>query len=340
MSVATLQDVAKRARVSIATVSHVLNDTKQVTASVRERVLKAASDLNYRANHFGRSLRTGTSRTLGAVVPDLTNPFFPELLQSIETTARSLGYTLLLVDSTSERPNEHAALEILASQNVDGLIWVPINDHAMTEALPPTVVVSGSYLGSADTVYSDQRKGGKLQAQAAIDHGHTKIALLSGPQSTGNSRDRRKGFLDEVEGRTELLWEQEVPFSLTLPQEAAELLQQQDFSLVVAANDTIAIAALRVLLDAGIKVPEEVSIIGFDDIALSSLVTPPLTTVRQPIRDLGARAVRLLHKRITEPDGQLCHEILDVELIERRSLIRLNEQKRLTRKEKVSLMPD
>jgi LacI family transcriptional regulator len=338
---ATQQDVARRAKVSIATVSHVLNNTKRVTPEVRNRVLQAAAALNYRVNHFARSLRTGTSQTLGVVVPDLTNPFFPELLQSIETTARALGYTLLLVDSTSERHNEHEALEILAAHNVDGLLWIPTSDQPPTATLRmPTVVVSGSYLGETDMIYSDQRKGGQLQAQAAMDHGHENVVLLSGPQTTGNSRDRRIGFLEAAEGRIDLLWEQEVPFSLTLPSRAASLLKRRGFTLVIAANDTIAIAALRVLLDADIRVPDEVSIIGFDDIALSSLVTPPLTTVRQPIRELGARAVHLLHERIKQQDAPLRHETLDVSLVQRRSLITIGDAAPYPGKEKWSQMSE
>jgi LacI family transcriptional regulator len=319
---ATQKDVAKQARVSVATVSHVLNNTKPVTPDVRNRVLQAASALDYRVNYFARSLRTGMSQTLGVIVPDLTNPFFPELLQSIEKTARSLGYTLLLLDSAVKRENELDAIKTISKHNVDGLIWVPIDDQPPTETPPPaTVIVSSSYLGDADTIYCNQRKGGELQAQLAISHGHKHVALLSGPQTTGNSRQRRAGFLDAANTHINLLWEQEVPFSLHLPKGAERVLQQQGFTLLVAANDTIAIAALRVLLDAGIRVPEDVSIIGFDDIIWSSLVTPPLTTVRQPTRDLGVRAVQLLHERIQDPDMPFRSETLDVDLIIRRSLV-------------------
>ncbi len=314
----TLKDVARQAGVSIATVSHVLNNSKAVSPGVRRRVLAAVKAVDYRRNRVARSLRTGQSYTLGLIVPDLTNPFFPELAQAVENRARALGYALLLIDASSNPQTELAGLQLLAEHGVDGVIWIPISDQ-LPDDLPFPVVVVDRPLANVDGVYADHHQGGVLLAQYAHKLGHRRVGLLLGPQSLASARLRREGFWQAANGKLEIVWEQEVPFSLHLPTPALELFSSQAVSLIVSASDVVAIAALRALDEAGISVPEEVSLLGFDDIPWASLVRPALSTVRQPLATMGERAVAKLLERIQNPEQVISQEVFEVELVERHS---------------------
>ena len=317
---ARLKDVAKAAGVSIATVSNVLNGTKSVTPEVHERVLEAIAALGYQPNLHARSLRTGQSRTLGVVVPDLTNPYFPALVQAIETTARSAGYALIVMDAGNDGERETEALTLLSSYRVAGVIWVPVGDqHALTWPFP--VVTVDRPVPGCDTVVADHRQGGALVAQHAIALGHRRVGLLSGPRSLASAALRREGFLHAATGRLELVWEHEVPFSSELPPHVSAHLAEPGCSLVVCANDAVAVGVLRVVREAGLRVPDELSVIGFDDVPWSGFIDPALTTVRQPLAALGAGAVTMLHARISEPGLPLRHQTLPVELVARRSAV-------------------
>lgn len=314
----TLKDIALRADVSIATVSYVLNGTGSVSAEVAERILDAVDELGYRPNRSARALRTGKSRTIGLVLPDLTNPFFPELAQAVERAARMENYAVILIDSYEEIAVEREGFSLLTDCGVDGAIWCPVGIASQSTSSFPTVVVDRPVEGF-DCVYSDLKKGGGLIAEYAVKLGHRRVGLLSGPNQLGSARLRREGFLEAAHGQLDVVWEVEVPFSKILTGSAIEALQADNVSLIVAANDTIAIGALNVLHALGMRVPEEVSLLGFDNIPWAELVTPPLSTVRQPIAELGVEAVSLLRRRLLEPGLPLQQSVLDVELIERRS---------------------
>ncbi len=315
---ARLKDVAKAAGVSIATVSNVLNGTKTTTPVVQRRVLEAITALGYQPNLHARSLRTGQSRTLGLVVPDLTNPYFPALVQAIETTARAAGYALIVMDAGNDAERETEALTLMASYRVAGVIWVPVGEnHAPTWPFP--VVTVDRAVPGCDTVVADHLQGGSLVAQHAIALGHRRVGLLSGPRSLASAALRRAGFLRAATGQLELAWEHEVPFSSELPPHVQVRLAEPGCSLVVCANDAVAVGVLRAARAAGLRVPDELSVIGFDDVPWSDFVDPALTTVRQPLAALGAVAVAMLHTRINQPALALQHQILPVELVARRS---------------------
>ncbi len=315
---ARLKDVAKAAGVSIATVSNVLNGTKTTTPAVHRRVLDAIATLGYQPNLHARSLRTGQSRTLGLVVPDLTNPYFPALVQAIETTARSSGYALIVMDAGNDAERETEALTLLASYRVAGVIWVPVGDHQAPTWPFPVVTVDRPMPG-CDTVVADHLQGGSLVAQHAIALGHRRVGLLSGPRSLASAALRREGFLHAAVGELELVWEHEVPFSSELPPHVSARLAEPGCSLVVCANDAVAVGVLRAVKAAGLSVPDELSLIGFDDVPWSGFIDPALTTVRQPLAALGAGAVAMLHARLSAPGLPLQHQILPVELVARRS---------------------
>jgi LacI family transcriptional regulator len=316
--VATLKEVAKAAGVSTATASHVLNGTKAATPEVRQRVLDAIARLEYRPNPHARSLRTGASRTLGLVVPDLTNPFFPALVQAVESTARAEGYALIVMDAGNDARLEAEALTLMGSYGVAGVVWVPVDGRSAC-AWPFPIVTVDRPMPGCDAIIADHAAGGALVARHAIELGHRRVGLLSGPLGLPSAALRRAGFLEAGAGLLELAWEHEVPFSSDLPDGVSTRLAALECSLVACVNDAIAVGVLRALRAAGVVVPEGMSVIGFDDVPWAAFVEPALTTVRQPLAALGSGAVEMLQGRIDDPRRARQQRTLPVELVQRRS---------------------
>lgn len=320
---ATLKDVAQRAAVSIATVSHVINGSKNISPEVVARVVEAAKALNYRRHRSARTLRTGRSNTIGLVVPDLLNPYFPELAQAVADKAHALGYAVLLTNTSNTPESELEGIQLLAEHRVDGAIWVPVTDHYV-EKLPFPIVVVDRPLAQYDGVFADHYQGGKLTAQYVQNKGHRRIGLLSGMQTMVSARLRRDGFV-EASTDLEISWEHEVPFSSSLSEDVVAALKAKSVSIVVCANDVVAISVIQALEEAGMRVPEDMSVMGFDDIPWAAVVRPALTTVRQPLTAIGLRAVERLHYRLANRESTTHAEMLPVELVERstvRSLTR------------------
>ena len=323
---ATLEDVAKAAGVSTATVSYVINAAKPVSAATRARVEAAIAELGYRPSPSARSLRTGQHHMLGLLLPDLANPFFPALAQAVAETARALGYGLMLSESGSDSASEEQALSAM-QQRVDGIVWVPETRQPDTRPYRPTVVIDrvGPDLQAFDSVSSDHRMGGRLLARAIRELGHRRIGLLAGPADSVSARQRREALCAEL-GDIQPEWVLEVPYSSELPAAALGRLLQAGPTLIVAANDAVAIAALRALKAHGRRVPEDVSLLGFDDIPWATLVDPPLSTVSQPVRAIGRSAVELLHRRLGDQGGAPTHLVLPVEYVARGSTRRLRPE--------------
>ncbi len=310
-----LKDVAQAAGVSVATVSYVLRGAKPVSREVELRVWQVARELGYQPNRSAQTLRTGRSRTLGLLVPDLTNPYFPALVQVIETTARALGYALILIDAQNDPATEREGLELLAGYSVAGSVWVPVGEPPKPPF--PTVIVDRPAEGF-DAVQADHYQGGALLAAYALELGHHRIGLLSGPRELISAQERRRGFLEGL-GGLDPVWECAVPFALELPEAALARLTRNEITLLVCANDVVAIGAVRSLKQLGRRVPGEVSVLGFDDVPWAALLEPPLATVRQPVAELGRTAVMLLHERIQAPEAPIKRQVLPVELVARRS---------------------
>ncbi len=317
---ATLKDVAKHAKVSAMTVSHIVNGTKAFRPEVNQRVLESIKELDYQPNRSARALRTKQSFTLGVIVPDLTNPFFPELIETLEHEARCQGYATLLISSNRDIKVERQGFRILSQHGVDGVIWCPHDTHPQLEKLPFPVVVIDRPFKAFDSISADHYGGGKLQGQYALEQGHRLIGVLKGPQTFVNARERYEGLVAAL-GKTVPIWQFEVPFSfsLELPPIVVKKLKEDEVSLIVATNDVVAIATLRTLHEMGRHVPDEVSLLGFDDTSWATLVYPTLTTIRQPIVDLAACAVTTLLKRIRDPNRKVEHITLPVNLIRRQS---------------------
>lgn len=315
---ASIKDIAARANVSITTVSHVLNGTKKLSDEIEHQVQAAATALDYRPNETARALRTGRSNALGLIVPDLTNPYFPTIAQVIQQEAWRLGYALFLIDSAEDPTTEQNGFNRLADRGVDGVIWAPIGDNPEIKSDIPTVAIDRS-IPTIDCVSADHRQCGAVLGHYIASLGHRRIAFLNGPQSLLSARLRRAGLLESLPNSAEIVWEREVEFSLSLPTEIESLLQEPQVTLLVGANDAIALSAIHLLNEAGVAVPEQVSVVGFDDIPLAGLAQPPLTTIRQPLHAIGSAAVHRLDERLEGDHNSVRQHELEGSLVERRS---------------------
>jgi LacI family transcriptional regulator len=317
----TLKDVATLSGVSTATVSYVLTGKKRVSAEIELRIRQAVKTTGYQPNRAARALRTGRTHSLGLIVPDIANPFFPQLAQAIEDRARREGHALVLIDARYDPEMELQGLAFLEQHAVDGLIWVPSSERLPRRDLSFPAVILDHEMTGFSTVCADDSGGGRMQARYALETGHSRVALLSGPQKLASARERRRGFLEAATaGGLGVEFDLQAPFALELPREVErELVRHHDrYSFIACGNDIQAIAVLRALRNARVDIPGQVSIIGFDNNMLADIVEPSLTTIEQPIREIGSMAVELVLEAIagkTQPRGL----VVPVRLCERNS---------------------
>ncbi|MDM3872620.1 LacI family DNA-binding transcriptional regulator [Porticoccus sp. W117] len=322
----TLKEVAEEVGVSIATVSYALNGRGSVSKSMQNKVHEAAKRLGYRPNRKAQAMRTGMTRSIGLILPDLTNPFFPELAQKVEVAAREQGFTVTLFDTQNDKSAEEEGFQILSQHGVDGIICCPVSNELPTSVnnlMCPVVLVDRPISGF-DVVQSDYRHGGELVANYVNNSGHQYVGMLSGPKNIESARQRREGVLAALAEHIEVVWEVEMPFSKDLPEEARQHLKSNRASLIIAADDLIAVGAFNEIEELGLRVPEDVSVIGFDNMPWSTLIRPHLTTIDQPIGTIGLEAVNLLAQKIKTPDRAVKTVVLSVELVERNSVLALN----------------
>lgn len=315
---ASLSDVARRAGVSVTTVSLILRGVKRFSPEIERRVRRAATECNYRPSRVARALRTGESKTIGVMAPDIANPFFPGLMKHLESIARERGYAVLLMDTNESRAEERNAVMALDAYGVDGIVWVPVAEEVDLRPSAPVVIVDRRIEGY-DSVRADHEMGGRLLARHALDLGHRDVGHVSGPLDLSSARARRDGILALTAAGLRIRWETSEPFGLTLSSETIARLTEHSVTLILCGNDLQAIAVTRTLRDLGLGVPGDVSVIGFDDIVFAQLHEPPLTTVRQPVSALAAEALRLLFVRMQHPELEIRNVLLAVELCARSS---------------------
>lgn len=322
----TLRDIAAATGVSVTTVSNVINGRPNASPAIRARVLEAAAALGYRPNRAARAMRTGRTSAIGLVLPDLTNPFFPELAQAVENTARSFGLLVCLVDSQGRAEGEADGFSLLLQHAVDGVIWCPLGPatpSTLHQFSRPIVLIDRPR-PDYDVVQSDYAMGGRLLADYALKMGHRTIGLLSGPTNIESARQRRDGFVSAHPRQLKIAWEVNVDFDGSLSRTAlAALARRRGATLVVCGNDLIAVSALRALADLGLKVPQDVSVTGFDNIRWTDVVSPRLTTIAQPVGAIGSKAVEVMRERMSGASLVSRRTLFDVSLIERDSVRRL-----------------
>lgn len=317
----TIKDVAAAARVSTATVSYVLNGTGSVSEETADRVRAVVEELGYRANSLAVAHRTGRSGAIGLVIADLSNPFFPAFAQGVHSAAAEHGYAVFLVDSQNSFDDEVKNWEALAERVPEGVIWCPVGkpDHLPDTPVAP-VVVFGMELEALDCVNADLHAGGALQAEAAYTRGHRRLALLTGPAWSDAAQLRRSGFVDALPDDAEVRVEFANEFNGEVPDGVLTRILSEGVTCVVTGNDLQAVSLYQACRRRQVSVPGDLSIIGFDDIEVCNLLSPPLSTVHLPKRDLGMTAVDVLVDRINNPDMAPRHDRLGVYLALRESL--------------------
>lgn len=334
MVVATIKDVAEHAGVSASTVSHVINGTRHVSDTSRTAVLRAMEALNYQPNRLARSLRNRRTQTLGILLPNNANPFFALVLGGIEAAAYDHGYNVILGNANDDPTRELDYLDILLSKQVDGVVLV--STGAYQEALDflaarttPVVMVDRSP-GDAytdfqiDTVFTENQHGGVLATEHLIKLGHRRIGCIGGPSTITSSADRVVGYRQALE-TAGLPVNPDLIVGGNFEHESGYRACQQLLALpepptaIFVSNDLMAVGALCAIHEAGLHVPDDMSVVGYDDIPLASFTVPRLTTIAQPARELGVQAVDLLVKRLTDKQAPACHERLPVRLVKRDS---------------------
>lgn len=303
----TIRDIAAEVGVSTATVSRALNDASRVGSETRRKVILAADRLNYHPNETARNLAGGRTSSLAVVMPDITNPFFPELVAGVQEVADQHEHMLCLAQTYDDPEAAVNVLSHLRRRRVSGFVVIGsiLNSEAarIITDIPHVIVDRASSHTDAVLVQSDNRAGGRLAGGHLISLGHERIALLSGPRGVQTSDERTTGFHDalrqadlepnlDLEARGDFLEDSGYRAILALR------ARRRTFTAVFAESDLMAIGALRALDEIGIRVPEDVSVVGFDDIHLAGYIRPGLTTIRQDIAEIGRHATRLL----LEPD--------------------------------------
>jgi LacI family transcriptional regulator len=287
-------------------------------------------ELGYRPNSLARGLRRRETRTIGLIVPDNANPFFADLARAIEDVGFTEGYSVILCNSDRSDAKEAAYVEVLLSKQVDGLILASASSRpeALRQILlagVPVVVLPGELSDvPVDVVMTDDEPAGAIAAEYLLRLGHRRIGCITGPRDTSASAGRVAGFRRALQrAGVKLAPEATVrgDFRVEGGQAGMAELLRRDLGLtaIFAANDMMAIGALAALRRAGLRAPEDVSLIGFDGIALGAAVTPPLTTVAQPLAILGQTAVHVLLDRMGDPTAPPRRELLSARLIERES---------------------
>jgi LacI family transcriptional regulator len=305
----TIIDVARLAGVSTTTVSHFINDTRYVSDELKGRVEKAIDELGYRPNSLARGLRKGESKTIGLIVPDNSNPFFAEILRQIENVGYANGYSVILCNSDSDIEKEITYTELLNAKQVDGIIFITTNNSCehlqklTNNGIPIIVIDRDIPLKATDVLLVDNFQGGYDATKYLINLGHQRIACITGPSRLTPSADRVNGYkkaLGEANIPENTDWIVAGDFQFS----GGEMGLDQILKLeprptaIFACNDLMALGVMRGLRKVGLSVPEDISLIGFDDISLASVISPGLTTVAQPVQQISELAIELLINRI------------------------------------------
>lgn len=310
---ATMKDVAEKSGVSVATVSHVINKTRFVSQEITDRVNRAVRELNYYPSVVAQSLKNNRTKTIGMMVPNNSNPFFADLVRGVEDACYDRGYNLILCNTDDHSGKQLNYLKVLVAKQVDGLIVVATDrEDEMAGLLArqsvPVSLIDRDVPGlDADYFRSDNELGGYLATRHLIDLGHERIGIITGPEKLNTSIRRIAGFhraMGEAGLKVRVQWQATGNFSSSGGYAAMkQLLALSDRpSAIVAGNDLMAVGSLCAAYESGFKVPDDISVVGYDDILLASHTCPPLTTVSQPKHKLGQMTAKALLARIENSD--------------------------------------
>jgi DNA-binding LacI/PurR family transcriptional regulator len=331
----TIRNVAERAEVSISTVSRVVTGNRPVRPDIRERVLQAIKELGYRPNYLARALRVRSSSMLGMIVPDNSNPFYAEVARAIEDAGFAAGYSVILCNTDLSDEKQQAYIDVLLSHKVEGVILINMNpvtlpnlERLLDEHIPVVLANNDIPIPVADQVIVDDYQGGYLAGQYLLRQNHRRIGCITFDRSYERTPVRIVGF-------RQALAEANITLSDELcvagngryddGYQATQTLirRHPDLTAMFVFNDLMALGAMNALRAEAKRVPEDVSIIGYDNIFYSSTFEPALTTIAQPIATIGQECITRLLERIEQPDKPPVQITLPVELIERASCRRL-----------------
>ncbi len=330
---ATIREVSRLAGVSTATVSRVLNGTSNVAPPTRARVLEAIATLDFKPNTFARGLATNRSGGIGITVNEISSPYFGAFIQGVEQVVRAEGIHLMVSSGYADAALEQASVDFLLERRCDGLVVQSdaLDDEALIALVQggdtPVVLFGRSVAEIASScVVLDNELGGALATEYLLRHGHRHIGHVAGPLSYADARDRLMGYRRTLEAAGIGFDERYVVESTFLEeggaQAAARLLERApELTAIFVANDQMAAGAMRTLREGGHVVPDDVSVVGYDDVFLARYLTPTLTTVRQPLVEMGRAAADLLLERLDGERREVVHRF-DPELVERQSVAR------------------
>lgn len=322
---ATIKDVANEAEVSVATVSRVLNNVGYVNLETRKRVEMAISKLNYKPNAVARSLFKKQSKTIALIVPDIKNPFFPEIARAIEDVMNRKEYTLILCNSDEQVEKEKKYLEVMRQKYVDGVIIVTntLKPRHLEGNGIPIVALDRPIGDDIPSVSVNNFEGARKAVQYLKGIGCKKIAHIRGPENIINADERLKGYIAEVGNESWFKNDYIVSgnFNVVRTTQVTKklLLEHPDVDGIFAGNDYMAVGVIKAAVEMGLRVPEDLSVIGYDGIQLCQLTSPEITTIAQPIYKMGYAAAELLLDMIEGRQVEKMHQQFEVRLIERQS---------------------
>ncbi|CCJ77405.1 ribose operon transcriptional repressor RbsR [Cronobacter muytjensii] len=328
---ATMKDVARLAGVSTSTVSHVINKDRFVSDAIRARVEDAVRTLNYAPSALARSLKLNQTRTIGMLITASSNPFYSELVRGVERSCFERGYSLVLCNTEGDEQRMNRNLETLLQKRVDGLLLLCTETHQPSPAIMtrypaiPTVMMDWSpFDGDSDVIQDNSLLGGDIATRHLIEKGFTRIACVTGPLDKTPARQRLEGYrtamrragLPVPEGY-EVIGDFEFAGGLRAMQSLLALPEPPQ--AVFMGNDAMAVGAYQALYQAGLRIPQDIALVGYDDIELARYMTPPLTTIHQPKDELGELAIDVLIHRMAQPELQQQRLQLTPVLMERGS---------------------
>lgn len=334
-------DVARRAGVSPATVSRVLNGNTSVARERADRVRAAVAAVGYRPNAAARSLRRRKSSLWAVVVPDVSNPYFTEVVRGVEDVAQTAGYSVVLCNSDENRDKEASYIAVALGEQVAGLIICPTSERStdvtalLAQGTPVVAVDRKLSKVSVDTVLVDNVRGAEAATLHLIDGGFERVACITGPKAATTARQRLSGFRRALRSRGRDVDEtlvRHTDFQVAGGREAmTSLLDAGGVDAVFAANGLIAVGVLEAVAARGERVPDDVAVVSFDDLPWAGIIRPSLTTVAQPTYEIGRRSGELLLARIELPDRKSSSLVLPTALTVRESSRRVSRPRRASR---------
>lgn len=326
-----MKDVARLAGVSLATVSAVLSGSSYVSPDLTQRVQKAVQTLGYAPNSVARSLKKGTTKLIGLVVPDITNPFFTGFVHAVQKRARALGYSVMLCDSERDIEQERSYLKMLRAHLAIGTILCPSGPEEAYKRLEDDIgimpIVCVDHIvrpDDFDSVVLDNVAAARIAMQHVIDLGHTRVAIIAGPQHLVPGRDRLIGFADALRGAgldviPEFVRQGEFGEAGAFDAAQALLKLPKRPSAIFVTNNQMLVGAMRALAESGLSCPRDISVVAIDDFPWAAAFSPALTTVRQPVDAMAEAALGMLLDRVQGLGVTPRHLVFTPELVVRRS---------------------